>query len=57
MHTVLMVLPRAGAWCSPVNTIPCHGIDRRFKSGRARSLQDSLKKTTDLSGSVVLLLD
>ena len=27
---------RAGPWCSPVNTSPCHGEDRRFKSGRAR---------------------
>ena len=25
-----------GPWCSPVNTIACHAIDRRFKSGRAR---------------------
>ena len=23
-------------WCSLVNTSPCHGEDRRFKSGRLR---------------------
>src|SRR3989344_1716523 len=25
-----------GPWCSPVNTSPCHGEDRRFESGRTR---------------------
>src|SRR5271157_1763904 len=26
----------AGVWCSPVNTFPCHGKDRGFKSRRSR---------------------
>ena len=29
--------PTADPWCSPVNTSPCHGEDRRFESGRVRS--------------------
>ena len=28
-----------GPWCSLDNTFPCHGKDRRFKSGRARQRQ------------------
>lgn len=27
---------RMGAWCSPVNTSPCHGEDRGFESLRTR---------------------
>ena len=28
-----------GSWCSWPNTPPCHGGDRRFKSGRARQVK------------------
>ena len=40
-------------WCSPVNTPPCHGGDRRFKSGRLRILKNpSLLKVKGFSISV-----
>ncbi len=31
-------MPEMRTWCSLVNIIPCHGIDRRFKSGRPRKM-------------------
>lgn len=33
-----------GPWCSPVNTSPCHGEDRRFESGRTRHKEHLLIK-------------
>ena len=32
------------SWCSLVNTSPCHGEDRRFKSGRPRKVFRQVNK-------------
>jgi hypothetical protein len=39
---------RMGAWCSPVNTSPCHGEDRGFESLRTRHAKSSLTRAVIL---------
>src|SRR3989338_3247476 len=34
-----------GSWCSLVNTLPCHGRDRGFKSHRARLRSAEARKS------------